>query len=87
MSKKGIGGVDCDECGGLKTAVIDSRPTVGGIRRVRKCLTCDHRFVTFEYRETELPDIDGILGIADQIDSNARRMKQIGDTLRSRFND
>jgi hypothetical protein len=35
--------MNCPECNG-KTAVVDRR----GVKRRRKCLSCDHRFSTFE---------------------------------------
>ena len=40
----------CPSCGSLDTQVKDSRPTEdsAAIRRRRVCLTCNHRFTTFE---------------------------------------
>ncbi len=42
-------------CDGL-THVIDTRPTRKGVRRRRECLTCKHRFSTYEI---PAEDIDG----------------------------
>lgn len=35
-------------------SVEDSRPTSGGVRRRRNCLTCRRRFTTYEYAEEAL---------------------------------
>lgn len=40
----------CPICGG-KTLVVDSRPDIDNIRRVRKCQECGHRFPTVEIDE------------------------------------
>lgn len=43
----------CPKCNYLDSKVVDSRPTEdGGIRRRRECLSCQHRFTTFEVFET-----------------------------------
>lgn len=42
-----MSGVACTNCGG-RTGVRDSRPTTGGIRRRRICLTCGARLTTME---------------------------------------
>lgn len=39
--------MNCNECGG-RSRVIDSRTTIGGVRRVRECRTCGHRMSTLE---------------------------------------
>ena len=38
----------CPQCGGAESAVTDSRPAKGGVRRRRKCLGCEFRFTTYE---------------------------------------
>lgn len=38
----------CPGCSSSNTAVTDSRPTVDGVRRRRKCLDCYQRFTTAE---------------------------------------
>ena len=45
----------CPKCGGTEDRVIDSRPLKEGaaIRRRRECLTCQHRFTTYEEVEGE----------------------------------
>jgi transcriptional repressor NrdR len=40
-------GLDCPKCG-ANTSVIDTRPTLGGIRRRRECDECKERFTTLE---------------------------------------
>ncbi len=43
----------CPNCGHLEDKVVDSRSTKEGaaIRRRRECLSCGHRFTTYEYVE------------------------------------
>lgn len=42
----------CPICGFEKTQVVDSRPTENAsIRRRRECLSCKHRFTTYEFVE------------------------------------
>jgi transcriptional repressor NrdR len=40
----------CSKCGGIDDKVIDSRLSKDGkaIRRRRECITCNHRFTTYE---------------------------------------
>lgn len=40
----------CPKCGYMESKVVDSRPTEDGsaIRRRRECLSCGHRFTTYE---------------------------------------
>ena len=38
----------CPKCRMEGLAVVDSRPTEDSIRRRRKCLSCGHRFTTYE---------------------------------------
>jgi transcriptional repressor NrdR len=47
--------VRCPRCGSTEDRVIDSRPLQEGaaIRRRRECLTCNHRFTTYEQVEGE----------------------------------
>ena len=45
----------CPKCDAEDSRVTDSRPSatyLGGIRRRRTCLTCNHRFSTIEFVET-----------------------------------
>ncbi|MDR3052312.1 MAG: transcriptional regulator NrdR [Coriobacteriales bacterium] len=46
----------CPNCGGIESAVIDSRPSEDGlsIRRRRECSSCNKRFTTYE-RHHESP--------------------------------
>lgn len=46
----------CPSCNRDRTKVIDSRPAEGGVavRRRRACLTCEHRFTTYERLEPNL---------------------------------
>ncbi len=46
----------CPKCGGQEDRVIDSRSSKEGatIRRRRECLSCSHRFTTYEEIEHEL---------------------------------
>ena len=45
----------CPKCGTLEDKVIDSREAKdgGSVRRRRECLTCNHRFTTYEQVEHE----------------------------------
>ncbi|MBM3824485.1 MAG: transcriptional repressor NrdR [Verrucomicrobia bacterium] len=45
----------CPKCGGQDDRVVDSRASKEGatIRRRRECLTCSHRFTTYEEIELE----------------------------------
>ncbi|WP_456431673.1 transcriptional regulator NrdR [Thermosulfuriphilus sp.] len=47
----------CPRCGHSETKVVDSRTTKDGtaIRRRRECLSCNHRFTTYEQVEETLP--------------------------------
>jgi transcriptional repressor NrdR len=38
----------CPQCADRETQVIDSRDTHDGVRRRRECLSCKHRFTTYE---------------------------------------
>lgn len=40
--------MNCPYCGGQESRVIDSRSLDEGVRRRRKCLTCNTRFTTYE---------------------------------------
>jgi len=40
--------MNCPFCGYNDSKVIDSRDVNGGIRRRRQCLSCEHRFTTYE---------------------------------------
>ena len=40
--------MECPQCGGDDTNVIDSRPSKDAIRRRRACGGCEHRFTTYE---------------------------------------
>ena len=51
----------CPECGGTKSKVLDSRSVVDMIRRRRECITCGHRFNTFEIREDAIPATTDVL--------------------------
>jgi transcriptional repressor NrdR len=42
----------CPFCQSLESKVVDSRDTESGIRRRRECLSCGHRFTTYERIET-----------------------------------
>jgi transcriptional regulator NrdR family protein len=42
----------CPECG-AETAVIDSRPALGTVRRRRECTACGHRFTTREVNQED----------------------------------
>lgn len=46
----------CAACGGVESKVVDSRSVddAATIRRRRQCMSCEHRFTTFERLE-ELP--------------------------------
>ena len=43
----------CPNCGNLEDRVVDSRSTKEGsaIRRRRECVSCSHRYTTYEYVE------------------------------------
>lgn len=45
----------CPQCGNLEDKVIDSREAKdgGSVRRRRECITCSHRFTTYEQVEHE----------------------------------
>ena len=49
----------CLRCGHLEDRVIDSRLSRDGdaIRRRRECLSCGHRFTTYEHVELSLPAV------------------------------
>lgn len=46
-------GVKCPACDSL-SEVLETRPTTGGVRRRRKCLTCETRFSTYELNVDEI---------------------------------
>ena len=50
-------GLLCPECGSAKQRVLESRPSVCGlgIRRRRKCQSCDCRFTTLERATADEP--------------------------------
>jgi transcriptional repressor NrdR len=54
--RSSLGGVHCPSCHADDTKVVDSRIAAEGaaIRRRRQCLSCSHRFTTYE-RVEELP--------------------------------
>ncbi len=45
--------MECPFCGHGESRVVDSRPTVGGVRRRRECVGCGRRFTTMERVELE----------------------------------
>ena len=45
--------MQCPKCKHAESQVVDSRETQDGIRRRRACLSCKHRFTTYE--RIELP--------------------------------
>lgn len=45
----------CPQCKHRETQVVDSRDVHDGVRRRRECLSCKHRFTTYE--RTEPPQI------------------------------
>lgn len=51
--RSSVGAVRCPSCSSLDDKVVDSRTADDGsaIRRRRECLTCGHRFTTFERSE------------------------------------
>ena len=40
--------MNCPQCNGSDTEVIDSRPYTKSVRRRRQCSACGHRFTTLE---------------------------------------
>lgn len=46
-------GLPCPKCGHDETAVVDSRPQDGFIRRRRRCAACRLRFTTHERYELD----------------------------------
>ena len=40
--------MNCPQCGGQESKVIDSRSVDEGVRRRRECLACNTRFTTYE---------------------------------------
>jgi len=44
----GSNALPCPSCGKTKSAVIDGRPAGETFRRRRMCLSCEHRFNTYE---------------------------------------
>jgi transcriptional repressor NrdR len=44
----------CPHCGHTQHKVIDTRETVDGIRRRRRCEQCDQRFTTYEHVSASL---------------------------------
>ena len=54
----GVNAFPCPACAG-RTTVIDSRPAPdGGIRRRRRCLSCDAPFTTYERTREALTSTD-----------------------------
>ncbi|TNE96614.1 MAG: transcriptional repressor NrdR [Deltaproteobacteria bacterium] len=49
----------CPSCNAEDTKVIDSRLLMEGktVRRRRKCLSCEHRFTTYEQFQVQLPAV------------------------------
>lgn len=44
----GASAMACVKCGETTVAVLDSRMTGNDMKRRRGCLTCDHRWTTYE---------------------------------------
>jgi transcriptional regulator NrdR family protein len=45
----------CPRCSAAKSAVVDTRLNAQGyVRRRRKCLTCEHRWSTWEIHQDEV---------------------------------
>lgn len=49
--------MDCPACQHEESRVVDSRESGDSIRRRRECLTCGHRYTTFERVEYRLPSV------------------------------
>jgi transcriptional repressor NrdR len=47
--------MECPACQHEESRVVDSRESGGSIRRRRECLSCSHRFTTFERVEYRTP--------------------------------
>lgn len=41
-------GIHCPKCGSTKSFVVDSRGAFEMIRRRRVCVSCEHRYTTYE---------------------------------------
>jgi hypothetical protein len=69
--------IKCENCGGRKNFVVDSRPNKSGrlIRRRRECVQCAERFSTIEVKSSsfdEIPEI--ILNLI--LDTMSREIKE-----------
>lgn len=55
--------IKCENCGGRKNFVVDTRPNKSGrlIRRRRECIQCSERFSTFEVQANSFDEIPGII--------------------------
>lgn len=62
----------CPVCGYTESRVVDSRPSVdfANIRRRRECLSCKHRFTTYEIIDTVHPVVIKRDGSKELFDKN-----------------
>lgn len=62
----------CPVCGHPKSNVVDSRPSndLSSIRRRRECISCRHRFTTYEVIEAETPVVIKRDGSKELFDKN-----------------
>lgn len=64
QSSRGLNdAIKCENCGGRKNFVVDSRPNKSGrlIRRRRECIQCTERFTTFEIQAKTFDEIPEII--------------------------
>ncbi|HNC96316.1 MAG TPA: transcriptional regulator NrdR [Myxococcota bacterium] len=47
--------MQCPACQHEETRVVDSRESRDSVRRRRECISCSHRFTTFERAEIRMP--------------------------------
>lgn len=72
------GGFPCPHCG-ARTLVTDSRPTLYGWRRRRKCLGCTRRFSTVELISTN--DIEAAMAFRRRVLPRLRALVRLADAL------
>jgi hypothetical protein len=69
----------CQVCGSAGSKVLDSRPRGTFIRRRRECLSCRHKWSTYEVSSEYLSMTSEILVLARQVRSLSGKLEELFD--------
>ena len=76
----------CSSCNCTDSRVVESRSAQGGVRRLRECLNCSKKYVSFEYQARKVknrwfPTPDYILDLLDEYEKKTRDLEEKIDAI------